>query len=334
MGDGLCFVKQEWIKAYKKRILVTMVTVLFTHRDCLAHDNGDDNPERSARLSSILKELEKPVYAALQRKEAPLALVEQIGRLHDLSYIRKILETVPDDGYIRLDPETALSKGSANAALRAAGAVVAAIDAVMKGDAVNAFCAIRPPGHHAGSANSSGFCLFNNIAIGAEHALAVHGLQRIAIVDFDVHHGNGTQEWAEKKKEILFFSSHQWPLWPGSGRVKDCGPLGNITNIPLPPGTDGAKFREKITKRVFPALDNFAPELVLISAGFDAHRDDPLASINLVEDDYFWITAELCRLAQKHCQGRIVSVLEGGYDLVALAASVGAHVRGLIAAAA
>ncbi|MDD5587309.1 MAG: histone deacetylase family protein [Alphaproteobacteria bacterium] len=307
-----------------------MTTTLFTHSDCLAHSNGPGHPERPERLAAVLAELGKPDYDALIRHEAPLAAVDQIARVHDRAYIEGVLAAVPKEGIVDLNEDTALAPGSGNAALRAAGALVAAVDLVLAGKIARAFCAVRPPGHHAGRSAPSGFCIFNNIAIGAEHAFQAHGLKRAAILDIDVHHGNGTQAWAENQPNVLFCSSHQWPLWPGSGAASDRGPLGNIVNIPLAPGTGGAGFREAMQTRVLPAFDAFKPELVMMSVGFDAHRGDPLADMRLDEDDYYWITAETCRLAKKHCAGRVISTLEGGYNVTALAASAGAHVKALM----
>ncbi len=307
-----------------------MTTVLFTHPDCLLHSNGQGHPERPERLAAILKELDKPDYAALERHEAPMASLDAIARVHDRDYIDDLLAQVPEKGIVSIEGETALVPGSGNAALRAAGGVIAAVDLVLSGKAANAFCAVRPPGHHAHDNAPEGFCIFNNIAIGAEHAFQQHGLKRVAILDFDVHHGNGTQEWAERQPKVLFCSSHQWPFWPGSGSANDHGPLGNIINVPLAFATDGNNFRAEMTQNVLPRFDAFKPELFMISAGFDAHRDDPLAGIRLMPDDYAWITSEVCRLAAKHCQGRVVSTLEGGYDLAALAASAGAHVKALM----
>ncbi|MDX2027346.1 MAG: histone deacetylase family protein [Alphaproteobacteria bacterium] len=308
-----------------------MPTSLFTHPSCLRHENGPGHPESPERLKAILAELDKPDYAALQRREAPAATLDQIARVHDRTYAEDILSLVPKQGYAPLDSDTALSPHSGEAALRAAGAACAAVNEVMAGKATNAFCAVRPPGHHAEHATAMGFCFFNNIAIAAAHAMAAHGVKRVALLDFDVHHGNGTQEWAEGQDGVLFCSSHEFPLYPGTGHPQEKGPKGNILNIALPHHTDGAGFRRAMQESALPAISRFAPELILISAGFDAHRADPLANLRLVEEDFGWITAELCALAQKFCKGRIVSTLEGGYDIDALARSVGAHVRALMA---
>jgi len=308
-----------------------MTAVLVSHPDCLAHSNGPGHPERPERLFGIFGELDKPEYSALVRHEAPLASIEQIARVHDRSYIEDILTSVPQKGFTDIGGETALAPGSGSAALRAAGALIHAVDLVMTGKSERVFCAVRPPGHHAGCSAASGFCIFNNIAIGAEHAFSAYNVKRIAILDIDVHHGNGTQEWAENRAGVLFCSSHQWPLWPGSGYTAERGPLGNIINLPLAPETGGSKFREAMETVALPSFEKFSPDLIMMSAGFDAHRDDPLASMNLDEDDYFWITAEICKLADKHCEGRVVSTLEGGYNVPALAASAGAHVRALMA---
>ena len=307
-----------------------MTAALFTHPDCLLHSNGPGHPERRERLEAILAELDKPEYAALMRPEAPLATVDQIARVHDRAYVEAMLAAVPEKGLVYLNPDTALAPASDKAMLRAAGALVAAVDLVLAGKADNAFCAIRPPGHHAGRRAASGFCIFNNSAIGAEQAFQAHSIKRLAILDIDVHHGNGTQAWAENQPKVLFVSSHQWPFYPGSGSADDHGPLGNIVNIPLPQGTGSQGFREAMRTRALPAIDAFAPELIMMSMGFDAHLGDQLAGLCLVEDDYFWLTAEACRLARKHCTKHLVSTLEGGYNAAALAASAGAHVRALL----
>lgn len=308
-----------------------MPTALLSHPACLLHDNGPGHPESPDRLKAILAELEKLEYKALQRFEAPRATVDQIARVHDRAYVENILASVPAQGHAALDPDTSLSPASGEAALRAAGAAIAAIDAVMSGKIANAFCAVRPPGHHAEHARAMGFCLFNNIAVGAAHARAAHKADRIAIIDFDVHHGNGTQEWAEKHDGVLFVSSHQYPHYPGTGSAEDRGPRHNIVNIPLPHGADSVGFRQAMMHWALPTITQFQPDLIMISAGFDAHRDDPLAGLNLVEDDYGWITAELTKLAGQFSRGRIVSTLEGGYNLDALAKSAGAHVKALMA---
>jgi acetoin utilization deacetylase AcuC-like enzyme len=306
-----------------------MATALLTHPDCVEHSNGRGHPERPERLEAILGELDKPEYAALVRHEAPLATLDQIARVHDRDYIQSIFDRVPREGIVEIGGETALSPGSGRAALRAAGGVVAAVDMVLEQKVTTAFCAVRPPGHHAGWDYPQGFCLFNNIAIGAMHAFDVHHVKRIAILDFDVHHGNGTQTWAEDQPNVLFCSSHQWPFWPGSGSADDKGPLGNIINIPLPFGTTGEVFRGIMEARVLPTFDAFAPGLFMISAGFDAHYEDPMAGLRFAEDDYAWLTTEVCRLARKYNAG-VVSTLEGGYNAPALARSVGAHVTALM----
>ena len=241
------------------------------------------------------------------------------------------MSRVPLKGYAALDADTILSPQSGNAALRAVGAVTSAVDAVMQGEAQNAFCAVRPPGHHAEPDHAMGFCLFNSIAVAARHAQAKHGVVRVAIVDFDVHHGNGTQAVAEQDPTLFFASSHQYPLYPGTGAAHETG-LGNVVNVPLPFGTEGSQFRRAFEARILPALDAFAPQLLLVSAGFDAHRADPLAGLELEEDDFGWVTGRLTEAASRHAQGRLVSVLEGGYDLKALAGSAAAHVSSLMRA--
>ena len=263
----------------------------------------------------------------LLRVNAPLAAEDDLLRVHARSYVQAIRKAAPAAGWIALDPDTHMSAGSLAAAYRAAGAVVRAVDMVLAGEVQNAFAAVRPPGHHAETDTAMGFCLFGNIAIGAKHALDHHGLTRVAIVDFDVHHGNGTQALVEDDARILFISSHQMPLWPGTGQAHDTGPHGTILNVPLKPGTGSKVFRDTYERLVFPRVDAFAPQLVLISAGFDAHEDDPLAGLNLTTEDFAWVTRRLCDLADKHCQGRVVSALEGGYDLPALGASAAAHVN-------
>ena len=306
-----------------------MATLLVTHQACFGHDPGRGHPESPARLKAILAALEAPEFTALERRAAPLAQVEQIARVHARPYVEQALRAIPSSGYVGFDPDTIVSPGSGEAALRAAGAVISAVDAVMAGEVRNAFCAVRPPGHHAEAARAMGFCLFNNVAIGAEQARKVHGLARIAVVDFDVHHGNGTQHMFERDADLFYASTHQWPFYPGTGAADESG-VGNIVNVPLAPMSGSREFRAAMTEIVLPALGRFRPDLLLISAGFDAHADDPLASLRLGEADYEWVTRALMAVAAECCRGRIVSTLEGGYNLPALAASAAAHVRALM----
>jgi acetoin utilization deacetylase AcuC-like enzyme len=306
-----------------------MPTRLYTHPACLDHDPGRLHPERPVRLEAVLAALDAPEFAALERVEAPLASKAQIGRVHDPRYVGMILEAVPEFGRADLDADTTLSAGSGEAALRAAGAVVAAVDWVVGGEGRHAFCAVRPPGHHAEATEAMGFCIFNNIAVGAAEARAAHGLARVAVVDFDVHHGNGTQHMFERDAGFFFGSTHQWPLYPGTGDEDEVG-VGNIVNVPLRPLSGSEEFRKAMAERILPALDRFRPELILISAGFDGHWLDPLASLNLTDEDYGWVTREICRLADRHARGRVVSALEGGYDLDALASATTAHVKALM----
>lgn len=307
-----------------------MPTALFTHSACLYHDTGLGHPESADRLRAVLRALEDEEFTYLDRREAPPATVEQIARVHARTYVEGILAAVPADRIVHLDADTTMSPGSGEAALRAAGALCAAVDAVVGGEVRNAFCAVRPPGHHAEAGQAMGFCLFNNVAIGALQARAVHGLERIAVVDFDVHHGNGTQSMFEGDPALFYASTHQWPLYPGTGASGERGVVGNILNLPLPPMAGSVDFRAAVQCELLPALDAFAPELILVSAGFDAHADDPLAQLNLTDADYHWATAKLIELADRHARGRVVSTLEGGYNLKALAASARAHMRALM----
>ena len=292
---------------------------------------GARHPESGARLRAIEDALAAESFAALERREPSPATPETLAWAHDRALVDAILANVPEDGRVSIDADTAMSPASGEAARRAAGAVTAAVDAVLGGEADNAFCAVRPPGHHAEPSRPMGFCLFNNVVVGAEHARRAHGLTRVAVVDFDVHHGNGTQAAFERDGDLFFGSTHQSPLYPGTGAASETG-VGNIVNAPLSPGTGSAGFRDAMESRLLPALRTFRPELILVSAGFDAHRDDPLANLALVEGDYDWITTQLVRLAGELCAGRVVSTLEGGYDLRALAASAAAHVGALMAA--
>ena len=302
---------------------------LYTHAVCLQHDPGPGHAESPARLRAVLKALDHDRFAVIDRVEAPRATREQLLRVHTADHVDRILSITPADETVRLDEDTLMSPASAQAGLRAAGALVAAVDAVMKGSANRAFCAVRPPGHHATSDTAMGFCLFNNVAVAAAHALAAHGLKRVAIADFDVHHGNGTQDIFEREPRVLFLSSHQSPLYPGTGRAEEKG-VGNIINAPLSAGDGSYEFRELWDGVLLPRLHAFKPQLLLISAGFDAHRNDPLADIRLQTEDYAWITERLVDVARTHADGRVVSTLEGGYDLTALAASASAHVAALL----
>ncbi len=308
-----------------------MTTLLFTHEACFAHDPGRMHPEHPARLKSVLTALADPEFAALERREAPEATIQQIARVHPEAHVRRILATVPSEGLAAIDGDTFTSPGTGDAALRAAGAAVAAVDAVLAGEARNAFCATRPTGHHAEPARAMGFCFFNNVAVAAAHARAVHGLRRVAVVDFDVHHGNGTQAAFEADGSLFYASTHQVPLYPGTGAPGERG-VGNILNVPLRPMSGGTEFRHAIGEVVAPALIDFHPDMLIISAGFDAHVDDPLASVALETEDFAWATRELIRIADMVCGGRVVSCLEGGYDLHALGEACAAHVRELMAA--
>jgi acetoin utilization deacetylase AcuC-like enzyme len=306
-----------------------MTTILYTHPTCLEHDPGRHHPEGPARLRAIYDALEDPEFSRLERREAPEASLEELVRVHPRAHVERLLRAVPKSGHVGIDADTILSPASGGAALRAAGAVVAAVDAVVARAADNAFCAVRPPGHHAEPEHAMGFCLFNNIAVGALHARAAHKLHRVAVVDFDVHHGNGTQAAFEADDGLFYASTHQYPLYPGTGSANETG-VGNIVNVPLRPMAGSSQFRAGMRERILPALDAFRPEFVLISAGFDAHRNDPLAQLMLEEADYTWITERLVEIAYRHAGGRVVSALEGGYDLPALSASAAAHIRVLM----
>ena len=308
-----------------------MTTLLYTHPACLEHDPGPYHPESPARLRAVLNVLDAPEFAALERREAPEAALDDIARVHPRHFVERLLAAVPLSGHLGVDADTVMSPASGRAALRAAGAVIAAVDAVVAGDAGNAFCAVRPPGHHAEPGRAMGFCLFNNVAIGALRARHEHGIARVAVIDFDVHHGNGTQACFYDDPSLFYASTHQFPLYPGTGAVSETG-VGNIVNVPLPPGAGPRHFRLGFSREILPALDAFRPEMVLISAGFDAHKSDPLAQLLLDENDYAWVTGKLLEVAGRHAQGRLVSTLEGGYDLAALAASAAAHLRALMSA--
>ncbi|HEY2070636.1 MAG TPA: histone deacetylase family protein [Rhizomicrobium sp.] len=310
-------------------------TGLITHPDCLGHRTPEGHPERVARLTAVLDSLDTEEFQPLIRLKAPLATREDLALAHSPELVSFILDEAAAQagrGFVGIDADTVMSVGSSAAALRAAGAVIRAVDGVMAGEFANAFCPIRPPGHHAERDRAMGFCLFNNVAVGAHHARVKYGLTRIAVIDFDVHHGNGTQDIFFDDAGLFYASTHQSPLYPGTGGASERGASGNIVNAPLPPGADGMMFRAAFERMIFPALESFAPEFILISAGFDAHRCDPLAEMALDESDFAWATTEILRIAAKCCEGRVVSALEGGYDLGALARSAKAHVRALMEA--
>jgi len=301
---------------------------LYTHPICLQHDAGPGHPEAPARLAAVLEAV-AAAFPDLGWVEAPLAERHLLERAHTPALISQLLDH-PVTSHRQIDADTAMNPASAEAALRAAGAVCTAIDAVMAGETQRAFCAVRPPGHHATHDTAMGFCLFNSVAIGALHALDQHGLQRVAVIDFDVHHGNGTQDILWDEPRAFYLSTHQVPLYPGTGSASERGGRGRVLNIPLPEGSDGARYRGVCSEMLLPALDAFAPQLLLISAGFDAHRLDPLAGLNLNAEDYAWLTERLVEVAQRHAEGRIVSTLEGGYSLTALRESSVAHIRALL----
>jgi acetoin utilization deacetylase AcuC-like enzyme len=308
-----------------------MTTLLYTHPACLEHDPGRHHPESPARLRAVLTALGEPEFARLERREAPEATLDDLVRVHPRRQVERILSSVPRSGHVGIDADTILSPASGTAALRAAGAVVAAVDAVVSEHADNAFCAVRPPGHHAEPERAMGFCLFNNAAIGALRAREIHGLARVAVIDFDVHHGNGTQAAFEADGSLFYASTHQHPLYPGTGAASETG-VGNIVNVPLRPMSGSGQFRLAMSQRILPALDVFRPDLVLVSAGFDAHKNDPLAQLMLEDGDYTWVTEKLLEIVYRHAKGRLVTTLEGGYDLASLGACVAAHIRVLMSA--
>jgi acetoin utilization deacetylase AcuC-like enzyme len=306
-----------------------MATALFTHPDCTLHEMGAGHPESPQRLKAILGALQSSgLLSKLMVREAPEARREHLERVHEPEHVDLIFSSAPDRGYAYLDPDTSMNPKSLSAALRAAGAVVSATDAVMSGEATNAFCAVRPPGHHATPERAMGFCLFNNVAIGAMHAIEEHGLARVAVLDFDVHHGNGTEAAFHEDPRVMLCSTFQHPYYPYCGA--DSG-NDHIINVPLAAMTDGRGFRDAVERFWMPALEAFKPELVFVSAGFDAHRDDPLAYLKLDDEDYRWVTEQLVDVAERHAQGRVVSTLEGGYNTDALGRCVVEHLRVLSA---
>ncbi|HEX3098507.1 MAG TPA: histone deacetylase family protein [Usitatibacter sp.] len=305
-----------------------MQTVLLTHPDCVRHEMGAGHPESPQRLKAILAAIEAAGLAGrLDKREAPEATREHLERVHEHEHVDLIFDSAPASGYAFLDPDTSMNPSSLSAALRAAGALVEATDLVLTGQAKRAFCAVRPPGHHATPHRPMGFCIFNNVAIGAAHAIAAHGLERVAILDFDVHHGNGTEDAFHDDPRVMLCSTFQHPYYPYSGAES-----GNdhIINVPLPAMTDGAGFRAAVERHWMPALDAFRPQLVLVSAGFDAHRDDPLAYLKLDDEDYRWVTERLVEVAERHADGRVVSTLEGGYNTEALGRCAVEHLRVLM----
>ena len=307
-----------------------MTTILFSHADCLEHDPGSQHPDLPSRLKAIERGLAGDEFADLDRRDAPLADLKTLELVHPPSHIERILNIIPERGRAFIDKDTGVTAGSRSAALRGVGAVCAGVDAVIAGEARNVFCAIRPPGHHAEPRRSMGFCIFSNVAIGALHARRNHGLARVAVVNFDVHHGNGTQAAFEKDETLFYGSTHQLPLFPGTGTADECG-VGNIVNAPLKRGDGGLEFRTAMEKKILPALNRFAPELILVSAGFDGHRGDPIAGINLEDSDFAYATKRLMDIADRHAEGRLVSALEGGYDYASLRSASAAHVRALMA---
>jgi len=311
-----------------------MPTLFLSHPACLKHDTGPGHPERPDRLRAIERALADPAFAKLNRAEAPLADLKTIELVHPSAHIEAIRAAEPAEGRIHIDSDTVMSPGSFEAALRSAGAAIEAVDQVMTGKATNALCATRPPGHHASASIAEGFCLFSNAAIAARHARARHGAERVAVIDFDVHHGNGTQAVFWDQKELFYASTHQMPLYPGTGALNEAGTFNNICNAPLRAGDGKGPFRDAFDSRIFPALRNFGFDLLIISAGFDGHRDDPLGGLALVEDDFAWVTHKLVDMAVSRSQGRVVSVLEGGYDLGGLSRSVATHAGVLMEAAA
>lgn len=303
-----------------------MSTIIIQHDDCLRHDPGPKHPESTQRVKAVMAGLED--IKGLQKLPAPRATPEQILRVHPQAFWTGITASEPSEGIVEIDADTFLSNGSVDATLRASGGLCYAIDQILEDKTLRAFCAVRPPGHHSEAETAMGFCLLNHVAIGARHALENPAIKRVAIIDFDVHHGNGTQAIFENSPNVLFVSSHQLPLYPGTGLAEETG-CGNVLNLPLAPGDGSKKFRNTWSQHGLPAVHEFEPDLILISAGFDAHQRDPLGQIELQDADYHWITRQICDLATDSCQGSVASILEGGYDLQALATASRAHVKGL-----
>ncbi|RME35537.1 MAG: histone deacetylase family protein [Gammaproteobacteria bacterium] len=305
-----------------------MKVALISHPACLLHENGPGHPERPQRVRAIDDALiEAGLEPLLTHLAAPRATRAQLERVHDPAYVESIFRRSPAEGRVMLDPDTWMNPHTLEAALRAAGAQIEAVDRIMAGDFRRAFCNVRPPGHHAERDRAMGFCIFNNVAVGTAHAIAAHGLERVAIVDFDVHHGNGTEHIFIHDPKVMYFSTFQHPYYPGVGADTVAE---NIVNVPLPAGTTGAQYREAVEQHWWPKLEAFAPELIYVSAGFDAHAEDPLAGLLLLKEDYAWVTGRIVEHANRHAQGRVISSLEGGYDLNALGRSAAAHIRALL----
>jgi acetoin utilization deacetylase AcuC-like enzyme len=304
-------------------------TQFFYHQDCLDHYPGLSHPESPKRLISIRKTLSHTDFDMLSRVQSPKAEFDTITLMHDPYYVETIFNSLPISDFKQLDPDTILSPGSGDALLRGVGGICSAVDNVLSGVSNNAFCCMRPPGHHAEYGEAMGFCIFNNIAVAAKYAQKKYGIDKVAVVDFDVHHGNGTQHLFENDPNLFYASTHQYPAYPGTGAISEVG-LGNIVNVPLKPGTGSEAFRAAYTKTILPKLNTFEPQLLLVSAGFDAHRKDPLCQLNLNSDDFSWVTKHLIEVADNHCHGMLISTLEGGYDLDALASSVAKHVEELL----
>jgi len=312
--------------------MALMATALITHADCALHQPPARHPESPARLKAVLDALTGVPFDGLVRHQAQPATPAHLRLVHAQAHIEAVKAATPESGYSFVDQDTVMSPHSYPAALLSAGAAVLAVDLVMAGAVSNAFCATRPPGHHAEPDRAMGFCFFNNAAIAARHAQTAHGVGRVAVIDFDVHHGNGTQAAFLEEPTLFYASTHQHPLYPGTGSADVTGVANNIVNVPLPPHADGALFREAYTSRILPAVDAFRPALIVLSAGFDGHRRDPLAQMDLEDEDFTWVTERLLDMAVRHCEGRLISLLEGGYDLEALASAARAHVGVLLAA--